>query len=264
MNVFEVVTGRATNPAALTALTANTGDTFTVRAFGAGAVPVLENMWTEQATAGLVRARSPRMHDFTQGIRLEGYAATVKALLPLGSEQRLYQTDTVTYEIQGGGAEVDAAGFLLYYRDVDAGGAKLAMWESVKPLILNYLTVQVTITDPTVSGNWGAGNLLNSFSDLMKAETNYAVLGYTASARCTAVALQGPDTGNYRLGGPGGTDPLETREWFKNLSMAHGQPHIPIINSQNVGATNAFTSRVTTGGTVDVQFIMAQLSGALS
>ena len=262
--IIEVITGRATNPAALTALTMNTGDSATVRAFGEGVTPYLENAWSQQATAGLVRIRSPRLHDSTQGIRFQANAARPQALAPLGVEQRLYQTDTLTLEIQGGGAEVDSAAFLLYYANVSTMGGRFATWEQVKPLILNLLTVQVAVAGPATSGDWSAGNLLNSFSDLLKADTFYAVLGYTVDAPVLAVALQGPDTANYRVGGPGIQQADETRDWFQKLSKAHGTPHIPVINSQNDGATNVFVSRITAAGTVNVSLFMAELSTSVA
>lgn len=260
--VIEVITGRATNPAALTALTMNTGDTNNVRSFGEGATPYMENAWTQQATAGLLRVRSPRMHDSTQNIRHQANAALPRPLFPLGTEQRLFQTDTLTLEIQGGGAEVDAAAFLMYYANVGSGGGRYAMWEQVKSLIANHLTVQVAVTGPVTSGDWSAGNLLTSFSDLLKADTWYAVLGYTLDAPVLAVALQGPDTGNYRVGGPGILAADETRSWFKDLSQAHGTPHIPILNSQNDGATNVMVSRITAAGTINVSLHLVQLASA--
>lgn len=260
--IFEVITGRATNPSALAALTMNTGDSANVRSFGEGATPYLENMWAQSATAGLLRARSPRMHDSTQGIRSQVNAALPRPLLAYGTEQRLYQTDSLVLEIQGGGAEVDAAAFLMYYGNVSTGMARIAMWEQVKPLIRNHLTVQVDVTGPTVSGDWSAGNLLTSFTDLLHADTFYAVLGYTLNTASLAVALQGPDTGNYRVGGPGILAADETRSWFKDLSLAHNTPHIPIINSQNDGATNVMVAKVGTGGTIAVSLNMVELASS--
>lgn len=258
--IWEVITGRATNPAALTALTMNTGDTASIRSYGDGATYLLENAWAQNATAGFVRVRSPRMHDSTQSIRLVANAALPKALMPLGSEQRVYQTDALTLEIQGGGAEVDAAAFLMYYGNVSSGGGRFAMWEQIKPLIRNYLTVQVDVAGPTTSGDWSAGTDFDNFTDLLHADTHYAVLGYTLDTASLAVALRGPDTGNYRVGGPGELNADETRGWFKRLSQEHGTPHIPVISSQNKGATQAFVARVGAGGTINVAFNMVELA----
>lgn len=258
--MWEVITGRATNPAALAALSVNTGDTFAVRAFGGQSTPRLEQLWSQQATAGFVRVRSPRMHDSTQAIRVAAPAANPIGLLAPGTEQKLNETDVPIYEIQGGGAEVDAAAFLLYYGDVGSVGGRFAMWEQVKPLIVNHLSVQVDTAGPVVSGDWSPGTALTNFTDLLHADTWYAVLGYELDAPCLAVALRGTDTGNYRVGGPGGQNPQETRDWFKELSRNHGTPHIPIINSQNKAGTQSFVARITAAGTVNVTWLLAELS----
>lgn len=259
-NIWEVITGRATNPAALTALTMNTGDTNAVRSYGDGASYALLNTWSQQATAGFVRVRSPRLHDSTQSLRFVANAALPKALMPIGSEQKLYQTDTLTLEIQGGGAEVDAAAFAVLYGNVSSGAGRFATWEQVKPLIRNYLTVQVDVAGPTTSGDWSAGTNFTNFTDLLHADTFYAILGYTLDTASLAVAVRGPDTGNYRVGGPGELNADETREWFKRLSREHQTPLIPVINSQNKAATQAFVARVGAGGTINVAFNMVELA----
>lgn len=259
-NIWEVITGRVTNPAALTALTMNTDDTAAIRSFGEGATYRLENVWSQQATAGFVRIRSPRLHDSTQSIRLAANAALPRPLMPLGSEQPVVQTDTLTLEIQGGGAEVDSMAVLMYYGNVSSGGGRFATWEQIKPLIRNYLSVQVDVAGPATSGDWSAGTVLTNFTDLLHANTSYAVLGYTLDTASLAVGFRGPDTGNYRVGGPGILAADETRGWFKKLSLAHGTPHIPVFNSQNKNATQAFVSRVGAGGTINVTFNMVELA----
>lgn len=258
---LEIVTGRVTNPGAtLTALTANTGNSFTVRAFDPGSKAWLEGIWAQQATAGVVRVRSAKMHDSTQGIRYRSPAATTRNFLADTSESPLYSTDVLTFEQSGGGAEVDIAALMIYYENLAGGDARLAMWEQVKPRIQNYLTVEVAVTGPATSGDWSAGNALNSFTDLLKANTDYAVLGYQTDVEVLAVGIQGPDTSNYRLGGPGCVEPLETRSWFVRQSTESGRPHIPILQSNNRGGTSVQVCRVTAAGTINVCLSMAELS----
>lgn len=261
--MYEVITGRATNPAALTALTANTGDTFGVRAFGDAVSPYLANVWAQQATAGIVRVRSPRMHDAVQGVRLVSNAASPFALLPLEFATRVYATDVLTFEQQGGGAEVDDAALLVCYDGISDNVQRLGMWDQIKPMIRELTTVQVDVAGPATSGDWSAGTTLTNFQDLLKADTYYAVLGYTLDVASLAVAIRGPDTGNYRIGGPGILNPIETRDWFVELSKAQGRPAIPVFNSANKGATQAFVAKVGAAGTINVTFILAELSGAI-
>lgn len=260
--ILETLTGRATNPAALSQLTMNTGDSLAIRAFGEAVVAKVEGLWTQQATAGFARVRSPRMHDNVQGIRLTSPAALPQNLMPNELEQRVYQTDTLIAEIQGGGAEVDAMAIQMYYDGVSAGAARLATWDQVKPLVRNISGAQVDVAGPVTSGDWSAGTNLTNFTDQFHADTFYAVLGYLVDAPVLAVAIKGPDTGNYKAGGPGVQNQLETRDWFIEQSRLHGTPHIPVIQAQNKGNTQVHIARITAAGTVNVTLILAELSGA--
>lgn len=257
---LRVLTGRVTNPGAtVTTLTANTGDTFTVQSFPEGTPAYLEGMWTQQATAGVFQVHSPRMHDDVRGIRLLAPAALPSNLLDDRSEQILFPNDPLTVQLSGGGAEVDAGALLLYYNNLPGVDARLATWDQIKPRIANLLSVVVTTSDPTTSGDWSAGNVFTTDSDLLKSDTDYAVLGYETNVACLAVALAGSDFGNLKVGGPGQIQPLETRDWFIRLALAHGTPHIPVFNSNNRGSILSHVARVGTGSSVGISWRLAQL-----
>jgi hypothetical protein len=258
---LEVITGRALNPGAgPTALVANTGNSFQVRSTPDGANPLLCGIWGQAATAGLVRLRSPRLHDATQGIRYVLPAATIRNLMPDELETPLYSQDILTFEIGGGGAETDSASLLFYYPDLGGSDARLASWEQIKPMIAETTTVEVAVAGPVTAGDWSAGTPINTTFDLLKANADYAVLGYTVGTACNAIAIAGSDTGNYRVGGPGPVEPLETRDWFVSLSKSHGFPAIPIINQANRASTLAHVALNTAAGTVTVDFIVARLA----
>lgn len=257
---LEVVAGRVTNPGAtLTALTVNSGNSFTVRDFPEGQAAYLEGMWTQQATAGAFQIHSPRMHDDVRGIRFTAAAASVRNLMTDWDEQFLYPNDPLRVELSGGGAEVDSAAFLVYYQNLPGVDARLHMWDEIKSRIVNHLTVVVATAGPATSGDWSAGTVITTTSDLLKADTDYAVLGYTSDAEVLAVGLSSSDTGNLRVGGPGPVEAIETRDWFTSLSVHHGTPHIPVFNSNNRGSTNSFVARITAAGTVNIAWHMAQL-----
>src|SRR5574342_500176 len=258
MTAIQVVTGRVVNPgAALTAITPNTLDTFTVRDFPESSMAYLHGMWTQQATAGAVRLRSPRFHDDTQGIRKIANAASVFNLFGDEEEQRLFPNDPLRFDQSGGGAETDAAALLVYYRDLPGINARLETWESIKPRIIELMGHVVDIAGPATSGDWSAGTPITTPNDNLKADTDYAVLGYEVNTEALAVALSGTDTGNFRGGGPGPLNPIETRDWFVSQARQRGLPYIPVFNSNNRGNTLASVARVGAGGTISVSFQLA-------
>jgi len=258
---YEIVTGRVLNPgAAITALTANTGNSFTVRAFNANANAWLEGLWSQNATAGVIRVRSPKMHDSTQGLRYRTPAAIIRDFLSDYSATRMYPTDVLIAEASGGGAETDVGALAIYYEDLDGADAKLVSMDQIRGSIVNLLTVEVAVTGPTTAGDWSAGVALNSFTDLLKADTKYALLGYQTDVECAAVGIQGPDTSNYRVGGPGCIEPLETRDWFVRQSVATGRPHISVLNSNNRGGTQISVCKATAAGTVNIDLSLAELA----
>jgi hypothetical protein len=257
---FEVITGRALNPGAgPTALVANTGDSFAVRSTPMENPPKLEGIWAFAATAGLIQVRSPRLHDQTQGIRFEVVASTARNFLPDEATQQLYPQDVLVFEIGGGAAETDVGALAIYYPDLPGIDARLVMWDQISSRVANILTARVAITPPATAGDWSAGTALNATTDLLKANVDYAVLGYAADGGVAAIALKGPDTGNLRVGGPGTNEAIETRDWFIGLSKAKGSPHIPIINAANKAPTLAHVCKATAAGNTIVDFVLAEL-----
>lgn len=259
---LEVVTGRAVNPGAgPTALGPNTGDSFQVRSTPDTANPLLLGLWGSAATAGLLQLRSPRMHDPVRGLRYVLPAALQRNLLPDEANTQMYSQDILTYEIGGGAAETDAGALLFYYPDLGGVAARLASWEQIKPQIAELATVEIAVTGPVTAGDWSAGTAINATNDLLKANADYAILGYQTGTSVCAVGIRGADTGNLRVGGPGPTESIETRDWFVSLSKNSGFPLIPVINQANRASTLCHVCHTTAAGTVTVDLVVARLAG---
>lgn len=259
---FFLTTGRVTNPGAtLTAITSNTGDTLQVPSFNKSSPAYLENAWAHEASPGVLRIRSPKLHDNVQGLRLTVPSAQAYPLLPMEVDQPLVTLDTLIVELSGGGAETDVAVLQQYITDMDGAAQNLATWEQIQPRILNVLTNEVDCAAPATIGNWSAGNALNFTFDQLHATSSYAVLGYEVSAACAAIAVSGPDTSQLKLGGPGVTDPQSTRDYFVKLSRQSGRPHIPVIKQANKGATTVYTLSASAPAAINVGLILAELSG---
>ena len=260
MTAVELVTGRAVNPGAVfTNLTANTDQSFAVRFHQTPGTAVLEEMWTQQLTAGQIRVNSPNMHDDNVGIRMVANASSVRRLLPEESSETLMPQDTLEVAMTGDAAATVSAGLLIYYGDLPGISARLSMWEELKPRIEHLYAFPVSIAGPVTAGDWSAGVALNTSVDEFKANRDYAILGYTLDTECCAVAVSGSDTGNLKVGGPGPLLADETRAFFVDQGRRTGTPHVPVINSANRAGTRAFISKNTAAGTVIVTFLTALL-----
>lgn len=261
MSAIEVLAFRALNPgASLTTVTDDTGSPHTVRDAPEVSAIWLEELWAQNATAGEVRVTSPKLHDNVQGLRFQSPANAIRSFLGDEVRQRLYANDPLTIQISGGGAETDCVGAVVYYDDITGIRQELHTWEETAPRILEFMGHVVQVTGPTTAGDWSAGNTLNSFSSQQKADEVYALLGYVCATAELAVGVQGADTGGLRVGGPGTTEALETRDWFTSLARNTGKPCIPYIKANNFASTTLAVARATTGGTDNVSLLFARLS----
>jgi hypothetical protein len=262
---LEVVAGFATAPGStLTALTASTGTSFTVRGTDATKPAWLLGTWAFNTTAGELRIRSTKLHDFVQGIRNRVTAALTAPLFPgqfNGSfAQRLYSQDALTVEITGGGgAEKDTAALLIAYDDLQGAAGRFIDQPTLKKLGLNAVTAEVTVTGVT-TGNFGGAVAINSTNDNLIANTDYAILGGMTDTRGCAVGITGVDFANFRLGFP--AEPSlrsTTQNWFQQLSIAFNAPYIPVFNSANKAATTIDVQTNDAGGTYILNLELVQL-----
>lgn len=257
---LNVIGGRVTNPGAtITALTVNTGDSFTVRSFPFENPAYLEQVWAQNATAGVVRIRSPRLHDQAQAIRLRSIASSPQPLLPYETQQPLFPQDVLTVEQSGGGAETDCLAFLVYYGDLPGVDARLARWEEIAQRIRNIIGLEQNLTTGATAGDWGGSQALNADFDILKRNIDYAVLGYLTDTAIATIGVTGPETGNLRVGGPGATRSDITADWFAENSRRLGLPMIPIFNAANSGAITVDAQATQVSTAINVTLILAEL-----
>lgn len=260
---IEVINSFATNPGVGPALVATTmlaGDTASVKNFLAPAAAYLEQIWSTSATAGVVRIRSPRLHDNVQNLRYRTIAAQNRELLAEASRQSLYAQDALTAELFGGAAESDGLAWMNYYTDLPGASQRLFKWDAIKGRIVNLMTVEVAVAAGAAIGQYSAGSALNATFDLLQANTDYALLGYMADVAGLSIGIRGPDTSNLRIGGPMTTERLITWDWFQRQDrMDPDLAWIPVVNSANKGATLIDTAQVVVGVAANVTLNLAQL-----
>lgn len=259
---LEVIAGSATAPGAtLTAMTAFAGNTYTVRSFPFESRAELLQAWADAQAAGTFRVRSPRLHDNVQGLRFDTQAGVVHPLLPYVARQPLFPQDQLTAEIAGSATAGDAeVGVLLvYYEDLPGIDARLFNVDEVLARVVNIVPVFNSISKGASIGYSGEEAI--DENDLLKANTEYAILGGYVDTEVAVVRIRGPETGNLGLGFPGDTDVDHvTANWFAWLSMQSGLPCVPVFNAANRDNTLIDVGGDENSATVGVTTILAELA----
>lgn len=240
-------------------VTPNGGDTFNVANFSLTSQAYLDQIWANGATTDFIRVRSPRLHDANQGIRLTPGTVFSLPMLPWELDQPLYPSDTPTVEIDATGAGTGAIAAIYRYQDLPGVNPRYATWDEISSRVVAVSGVSVALGAIGAIGAYSAGAAINSSFDNFEAGADYALLGYEMLASRLAIAIQGQDTGNLRIGGPGISDPRTTRNWFVEAGKQGGSPYIPIIAANNKGSTFVFQADNAASAATVVTLIMAEL-----
>jgi len=256
------------------ALSNNANQAYVVRAYQPGTAAYLENVWgSTSAASWLLSIKSPRLHDDVLGLEFAVGAYTntgstvifnPQELMPGPQEQMLYSTDTLSVTAAATTATNKFLGvFNVRYEDLGGVSARLYDWQTIKPLIKNFVGFEVTPVASGTVGLFGAGVALNSQSTRWKANTDYAFLGYSTSIPVSAIVINGVDVGNLYVGGPGLPNTADTGMFFVDQSVKTGFPHIPVINSLNVGGTFCYIADVTASTAPLVVLHFAELTNRI-
>lgn len=235
------------------------GDIVTVPNFTLPAKAYIEKIAVSGTTVDFIRIRSPRMHDANQGLRIRVTGTLRRDLLPFSLQEVVYPADTPIVEIDATGAATNGILFSYAFDDLTGASPRLASWEQIASRIVHTMGCEVTVTSGAI-GQWGASAALNSGFDNFEAGADYALLGYTCDTACLGVAVTGRDTNNLKMGGPGSTDPLETRNYFVAWDRSVPNPRIPIIAANNRGSTFLQNVDVAAATVAHVTLFLAQLA----
>lgn len=228
-------------PAAFAAMGNNTGNSNVIRNASANSKIHLLTAWGNATGQAInVRIRSPLMHDNQQGIRLHIRVDTPQPLLDPKMPTRLYPQDTLLIEDQSitadVGTNVHMFSMLVYYEDLPGVAANLVSPEYVLSKREHTMTTENGVTvvgDGSYSGEEAINFELNQF----KANTYYALTGYTCSVDGGSIRWRGVATGNLGVGGPAAADDAAgVVNWFVWLSERSGKPCIPVFNSADMDA----------------------------
>lgn len=241
------------------ALAAVTGDTLTVRSLGQGDDARLMAFGRKGATAGMTRLRSPFLHDDVNGIRSRVLAADASSVIDMDGLQRLRAQDPLIFESTGGASAEQESGWILIYYGTLQGDTSVYIGAAE----LEQRSLEVVSTEVAVTGGagatWGSANLFSVGTGILKADQWYALIGYELDVACTAIAVIGPDTGNFKTGGPGITTRQFTRRWWHDMADQSGLATIPCINAQNAPGTLVEVVDSAGATAVNVNLILARL-----
>ena len=259
----DTVLAEVTNSTSLIPVTVAPGDSLTVRAFSPPSQAFLEDVITMGGQAVTVRVTSPFLHDTTRGLTFTDAQGPSQLLLPRWASQPLSTQDTLGVQLNSGAANSSIVALLNYYTDLGASNARLFNWGDVSGLIENIKPVEVDCVCSATIGVW-SDTSLTATENLLKANTDYAVLGYQVDVGIGVIAIRGQDTGGLRVGAPG--TPLQnmTQEYFVEKSLKTGRPHILVINAANANNTVVSVANNSASTAVKVQLILAELSQNLS
>lgn len=250
--------------AALAALTAVSGDSLQIKNAQLTSNVWMLNFWADVQLAGIVRIRSPKLHDNVDAIRSRTQVNCLDPLLPFGVPQKFWPQDIEIVELQGSttASQIESVVQMMYYDDLPGASARFISADQLKARMKNFFGNRIALTLGTTAAY--AGSLaINNAVDLLKANTDYAVLGMTTDLRVAGLFLRGPDTSNLRCAVPGGSNVLGAfrygAQWFRQMSVNYGISLIPVINSANKGATQIDAMADNNGGTANVTIWLAEL-----
>lgn len=263
MASIDTVGGFITNTAALGNATVSPGDSFQVRAFSPPAGAFLDDVILKGGQSVTGRITSPYLHDTTRGITAITVQAPSVRLLSRYGSQPMASQDVLGVQTLSGGANSTIIALLFYYTDLGASDARLHSWGDIAGLIKEIKPVEVDAAASATIGTWN-DTVVTTTENLLKANTDYALLGFVVDVACAVVAIKGQDTGNLRIAGPGSVLSFATCEYFVDKSNDTGRPYIPVINAANVNNTYVSLLDNAAGTAVKVQLQLAELSSNLS
>ena len=252
-----------TNPEAVSPIT---GDSATFYNVPQNTQMYVAELWAAMSGhAAEISVTASRWHDQTYGIRGEVTSGAATApinsatsLSPIGVDQPIFPSDVLSVQVTGTANDEVVITLVVYYHDLPGISARLATYDYVKQNTKNLVGINATLTSGTAVP--GTAVALNAADNRLHANTDYALLGFSSTLTCASLTVQGIDTGNLRVGGPLICQGDHDSNMFVNYARSYNAPLIPIINSNNAGATFLQGTHVV-GQSTPLDVLLAELKG---
>lgn len=229
---YEILTVQATAPGATGAAgTANTGDSLVIKN-GKSKIQVIAG-WASRQVAGFAQLVFPSGHDTTRNYRVGLAIAMGTPFMPLDMSMDVEAQETLAPTLAGSAVagDIELGSYLLLYDNFPGIEMRTMTPQAVMQRAKKFTTIESSVA--AVATGQYSEEAITADSDLLKANTDYAVLGMTARTACHALTLKAPDFGNVRIGVPGFLRPELANQYFMLLSRLHGRPLVPVFNTGN-------------------------------
>ena len=259
---LQAFTSTSSGAGTFVAATPFTGSIANIRNFAPTDRALLLSFGRKGATVGTGRLRSALMHDDVQGIRVRALAADPTEHTPNWVPNLMYSQDSPLVDGDGTSAEVEAYTYSIYYSNLPGVAARLHAPGDIIGQIDQIVAQQVTIS--AVAPPAFATSLITSLYNTLKANRDYAVLGFQSDGALAGVGIQGADTGNLIAGFPCPADIWKTKDIFLRKSQEYGLPLVPVINAANAPSTNLVVYNDVVLASANVTLILGLLRSNLS
>lgn len=250
------------SPIGLTAATVSTGDSFTVRNFPLTAKARLETVCVQGAAPRIARITSPMLHDNVTGLTFNTPESPTTYLMPREVGTPVISGDVLGVQLDAAATSDTVALLAFYYDNLPGTKARLHSWGDISGIIKSIKPAEVDITTSATIGQF-TDTLITTTENQYHARTDYAVLGYEASAALVAVGVKGQETANLRVCGPGPTQAFPTSDYFVAMSFWQGTPHIPVFNADNRFSFYVSAAANTASVASKITLILAELASPL-
>jgi hypothetical protein len=258
---------------AFEALAAISGDSLTALFFDPNSSAYVEEVITGNSTQRMeVAIFSPRFGDNQFGLRLQHMFNPTQAspagppqwLMPRELDIPVFPSDALSISVNAPAAAGNAnASLQVYYQNVPGAGQRLATWDQVKGIgWVRVLGIEVTVS-PGATGSAGTAVAINANDARLRANLDYALLGYNTDTSGLTFRVRGPDTSNFNILMPVSFDARNTSDYFVFQDLLHPGPHIPIINSNNAGSTLVDGIAHNNPGSTKVSLILAEMNSVV-
>jgi hypothetical protein len=259
---LQAYTSTSTGAGTFVAAVPYTGSIANIRNFAPTDNAQLIEFGRKGATIGTARIRSALFHDDVQGLRFRALAADPTSHVPHWQPNLLYSQDSPIVDGDGTNAEVESYIASVFYSNLPGVAARLHSPADVLPNIDLLLGQQITIT-AVVPPNF-ATSVITSLFNTLKANRDYAVLGWQSDVALAGIGIQGADTGNLICGGTSEADIFKTRDKFVRMSYEYELPLIPVINAANAPSTNLVVYNDVAAAAANVTLVLGLLRQNLS